>query len=43
MPWPSSPAYVIRITEITRIEQQLAKLTDPLLEARVEFSKLAEA
>jgi hypothetical protein len=30
-------------SEITRIEQQLAKLTDPLLEARVEFSKLAEA
>jgi hypothetical protein len=30
-------------TEITRIEQQLAKLMDPLLEARVEFSKLAEA
>jgi hypothetical protein len=30
-------------SEITRIEQQLAKLTDPLLEQRVEFSKLAEA
>jgi len=30
-------------SEITRIEQQLAKWTDPLLEARVEFSKLAEA
>jgi hypothetical protein len=30
-------------SEITRIEQQLAKLTDPLLEERVEFSKLAEA
>jgi hypothetical protein len=31
-------------SEITRIEQQqLAKLTDPSLEARVEFSKLAEA
>jgi hypothetical protein len=30
-------------SEITRIEQQLGKLTDPLLEARVEFSKLAEA
>jgi hypothetical protein len=29
--------------EIARIEQQLAKLTDPLLEVRVEFSKLAEA
>ena len=29
--------------EITRIEQQLAKLTDPSLEARVEFFKLAEA
>jgi hypothetical protein len=28
-------------SEITRIEQQLAKLTDPLLEERVEFSKLA--
>ena len=30
-------------SEITRIEQQLGKLTDPLLEARVEFSKLAVA
>jgi hypothetical protein len=30
-------------SEITRIEQQLEKLTDPLLEPRVEFSKLAEA
>jgi|ERR1700692_2016565 len=30
-------------SEITRIEQQLQKLTDPLLEARVEFSKLAVA
>jgi len=29
--------------QIAQIEQQLAKLTDPLLEARVEFSKLAEA
>jgi hypothetical protein len=29
--------------QIARIEQQLAKLTDPLLEERVEFSKLAEA
>ena len=29
--------------QIARIEQQLAKLTDPLLEQRVEFSKLAEA
>jgi hypothetical protein len=27
--------------QIARIEQQLAKLTDPLLEERVEFSKLA--
>jgi hypothetical protein len=30
-------------SEITRIEQQLANLTDPLLEERVEFSKLAVA
>ena len=30
-------------SEITRIERRIAKLTDPLLEARVEFSKLAEA
>jgi hypothetical protein len=30
-------------SEITRLEQQLEKLTDPLLEARVEFSKPAVA
>ena len=30
-------------SEITRIERRIAKLTDPLLEACVEFSKLAEA
>ena len=30
-------------SEISRIEQRLAKLTDPLLEQRVELSKLAEA
>ena len=29
-------------SEITRIERRIAKLTDPLLEARVELSKLAE-
>jgi hypothetical protein len=28
--------------QIARIEQQLANSTDPLLEERVEFSKLAE-
>jgi hypothetical protein len=28
--------------QITRIEQRLARSADPLLEQRVEFSKLAE-